>query len=160
MLAVRLSRARRLRHRKFRGLDRGGGRPRLERLDSWLAARETALSGSATQTNISGVDTGNNELDFAGAHPFEDFDVVRVTSTLTLPAGVPAGDVFVEDAAALAIALAQTAGMRQEGSRIGITDAGTGTISVEPAGTKRSLSRWLHKRLPIEIQNATDLDDL
>ena len=161
MLAVRVSRARRARHRKFRGATRGGGRPRLERFDSWLDARQTVLGATGTAATISGVDAPNDELDFAGAHPFADFNVVRVTSTLTLPAGITAlTDYFVDDAAALAIGLADTFGMRRDSQRVDITDAGTGVIDVTPAAEKSSLIGWLRSRKPIQIQDATDIDNL
>lgn len=159
MLAVRVSRARRARHRKFRGATRGGGRPRLERLDSWLDARETELTGTATLTTVDSV--GANGVNFAAPHPFADFDVVRVTSTLTVPTGLSeAEDYFVDDEDPLAIAFTSTARMRRENGKIGLEDAGSGVISVEPSARKNAIIGWLRSRLPVQIQNATDIDNL
>ncbi len=159
-LSVRTSRARHVRHRSFDGVNRGGGRPRLERLSAWLDARSTALTGTGTATDVDTVDFANDELDIA-AHPFATGDVVQLTTTTTLPTGLDLlTDYLSEVVSAGTIALNLTNWNLVIGSNAGFTDVGTGTHTVTPATAANSFLLWLLRKKPAQIQAATDIDDL
>lgn len=91
----------------------------------------------ARPQTVQSVDTGDNTF-VINAHTFLTGDLVRVTSTETLPSGITDGAIYyVARISSSAIGLAETPAQAAIADTVDITTTGTGAISVNPADTWR-----------------------
>lgn len=129
-----------LRRRKLRGILRGAegankGIPRLKRLEAWLAARVTALTGTGLAQTITAVDTVNDRVTIAAHGRVAGDGPFIVAATVTLPDGILADTVYwVNDFSVNELTLHRS---REDAynavNPVNIIDAGSGTITLEPA---------------------------
>ena len=162
-LAVRVSRARRLRRRKD---SRGHLRGRLRRLNRWLDARaDSAANGGIGDTGAAPVavlPANATELIAEAAHGFADGAGPMLLPSGTIPTGLDptlpyfldvngAGDYFV--------VRDRFESQRQLSHEL-FSDDGV-TVTRIPGNNSRSFFAMLKARLhPAVIQAATDLDNL
>lgn len=97
----------------------------------------------------------------ATAHGFTDGEgPVLLTSTTTLPAGSPTGQLWVHVINANRIALATSLEALRKGIFVQTTDAGTGTHSLTRSVTDRGIFDTLKRNKPRTVAVEDDIDDL
>ncbi len=165
MTSVKLQHTRRIRHRKFKGLDRGtSGVSRNTKLTAFLDQSVDDMDSSGTVVNFT-ADFANDEIDSAshglstGDGPYE------FTTTTTLPDGLQLLTAYWFSAVDTEILQAHLT--RNEAflglNPVAMADAGTGTHSYEPFNSQRGLLAAMQqaaRNTPEVVQGETDIDNL